>query len=141
LNEQTSDSSAAAAGAAPAETVAPAVPPAVPVELAPLDQRLGMVLAYLIGMTAQILGALVFWLVTKNDNDRPFVQDQAKEVLNFQLNVIVAAFVCGLLMFVIIGILLLPVVVIGAFVLTIIGAVKASKGESYRYPFIIRVIK
>jgi len=100
-----------------------------------------MVTAYLIGMTAQIVGALVFWLVTKNDNDRPFVQDQAREVLNFQLNVFVAAFICGLLMIVIIGFLLLPVVLIGAFVLTIIGAAKASKGESYRYPFIIRVIK
>jgi len=136
LNEQTSDSSAA-----PGETVAPAVPPAAPAELAPLDQRLGMVLAYLIALTGQIVGALVFWLVTKNDNDRPFVQDQAREVLNFQLNVIVVAFVCGLLTIVLIGFLLLPVVLIGAVVLTFIGAAKASKGESYRYPFIIRVIK
>jgi len=135
LNEQTSDSSPA-----PAATTAPAAPSA-PAERAPLEQHLGMALAYIIGLAGNIVGALVFWLVTKNDNDRPFVQDQAKEVLNFYLNVFVAAFVCGLLTLVIIGALLLPIVMIGSFVLTIIGAVRASKGESYRYPFIIRLIK
>jgi len=131
LNEQTSDSSPA-----------PAAPPAPPAaERAPLDQHLGMVLAYIFGLAGNIIGALVYWLVTKNDNDRPFVQDQAREVFNFYLNVFVAAFICGLLTLVIIGALLLPIVMIGSVVLTIIGATKASKGESYRYPFIIRVIK
>ena len=41
----------------------------------------------------------------------------------------------------IIGIVLLPLVIIGAAVLAIIAAVKSYNGELYRYPVNIRFIK
>lgn len=43
-------------------------------------------------------------------------------------------------MIVLIGFLLLPVVAIGAFVLQIMAAIAASRGEWYRYPINIRII-
>lgn len=86
-----------------------------------------------------IIGPLVVWLIKKDE--MPFVDDQGKESLNFQITVIIAVFVCFLLMFILIGFLLLPIVGIAALVLIILAAVKANQGEAYRYPFALRLIK
>jgi uncharacterized protein len=86
-----------------------------------------------------LIGPLVVWQVKKNE--MPFVDDQGKEALNFQITVALAVLVCFLLMVVLIGFLLLPLVGIAALVFTIIGALKANAGERYRYPFAIRLIK
>lgn len=80
-----------------------------------------------------LIGPLVVWQIKKAD--MPFVDDQGKEAVNFQITVSIAVLVSVLLMVVLIGMLLLPVVVLGALVLTVIGAVKANTGERYRYPF------
>ncbi len=84
-----------------------------------------------------IIGPLIVWQVKK---DMPFVEDQGKEALNFQITVTLAAIVCFILMFVFIGVLLLPVVGIAALVLTIIAGIKANGGEEYRYPLTLRLI-
>lgn len=86
-----------------------------------------------------LLGPLIVWQIKKND--MPFVVDQGKEALNFQITVIIAVFVCLLLMVIVIGALLLPVVGIAALVFTVIAAIKANNGERYRYPFALRLIK
>jgi len=109
--------------------------------LAPQEQRTGMMLAHLLGLFFGVLGTLIYWLVNKDKNDAPFVQDQAKEALNFQLNVMIAAIISWVLIFVLIGMLLLPLVVLGSLILAILGTIKANNGESYRYPLIIRLIK
>jgi len=121
---------------------------------APREQRGGMVLAHLLGLLmifgllTGTIAALVYWLITKDDNSKPFVQDQAKEALNFQLNVL---FVCVIwfmvsLVFTVIligllGFVLLPLVILVALVFSIVGAVKANDGELYRYPLIYRFIQ
>ncbi|MDQ8193459.1 DUF4870 domain-containing protein [Coraliomargarita sp. SDUM461004] len=86
-----------------------------------------------------ILGPLVIWLV-KKDQD-PFVDATGKEVLNFQITATIYGIICGLLVFVVIGLFLLPVLIIAVVVLTIIGALKANEGILYRYPFTIRFLK
>jgi uncharacterized Tic20 family protein len=86
-----------------------------------------------------ILGPLVIWLIKKDEI--PFVDDQGKEVLNFQISLTIYAFVAVPLCLLIIGFVLLGAIVIGGFVLTIIGAIRASNGERYRYPLAIRFIK
>jgi len=100
-----------------------------------------MMLAHLLGLLFGVLGSLIYWIINKDKNEIPFVQDQAQEVLNFQLNVFGAVIISGILMVIIIGIFLMPLVVLAALVLSIIGAIKANNGEVYRYPFIIRLIK
>lgn len=86
-----------------------------------------------------VLGPLIVWLVKKNES--AFVDQQGRESVNFQLNVIVWMIACVLLAFVFIGFLLLPLVGITALVFTIIAGVKASNGEGYKYPLpILRVI-
>lgn len=86
-----------------------------------------------------ILGPLIIWLIKKDT--MPFVDDQGKESMNFQITVVIAMICCIPLLFILIGFLLLPAVGIAALVFTIIAAVKANNGEHYRYPFALRLIK
>jgi uncharacterized Tic20 family protein len=94
------------------------------------------------------LGPLIVWLIKKDQ--MPFVNDQGKESLNFQLNIFVLGLLLGLvgiptvfftfgLAFLLIGPLALGLVVV-SIVMPIIAATKANAGEAYRYPHIIRVI-
>jgi uncharacterized Tic20 family protein len=86
-----------------------------------------------------LVGPLVVWLVKKNDD--PFIDEQGKEAVNFQITMFIAAFVSAILMFVFIGIILLIGVGLLMIIFPVIGAIKASEGVHYRYPVSIRFIK
>ncbi len=86
-----------------------------------------------------LLGPLIVWQI-KRELD-PFVDDQGREALNFHITVAIAALVCMLLAVVVIGFLLLPLLGLGALVLTIIAGIKANEGQTYRYPFCWRLLK
>jgi uncharacterized Tic20 family protein len=86
-----------------------------------------------------IVGPLVVWLMKKNES--ALVDDQGKEALNFQISVTIYAFICGILIFVLIGLPLLIALVIFDLVVTIMACIKASAGEYYRYPLSIRMIR
>ena len=86
-----------------------------------------------------LLGPLICWLVKKNEY--PFVNDQGKESLNFQITVMIAILVCIPLMFICIGILLAIAIGIASVVFVIIAAIKANDGQAYRYPWTLRLIK
>jgi uncharacterized protein len=98
-----------------------------------------LALSGLIIPLGNVLGPLVIWLM-KKDSD-PYVDEQGKESVNFQISVAIYMFVSLLLMMIVIGFFLIFVVAIGSLVLTIIGAIKASKGEPWRYPLTLRLIK
>jgi len=85
-----------------------------------------------------LIGPLIVWQIKKDT--MPFVADQAKEALNFQITVSIAVVVCVILFVLLIGMLLLPIVAIAALILTIVAAVKANNGETYRYPFTLRLV-
>lgn len=95
---------------------------------------LGVVLPF-----GNLLGPLILWQV-KKDVD-PFIDQQGKEALNFQITVTLAGLLCMLLMLVLIGFVLLPLVGLVALVLTIIAGIKANEGQAYRYPFTWRPVK
>ena len=86
-----------------------------------------------------IIGPLVVWLIKKDE--MPFVDDQGKESLNFQITLLIAFIISGILTVVLIGFLLMFVLAIYAIVMIIIAAMKANEGESYRYPYTFRFIK
>jgi uncharacterized Tic20 family protein len=87
---------------------------------------------------ANIIAPLVVWLLKREES--PFIDDQGKEALNFQITMMLYVFVAAILTFVLIGLLLLPILFIGGLVLTIMAAVKASDGIPYRYPYILRLL-
>lgn len=97
-------------------------------------------LAMFIGVPfGNVFGPLIFWLIKKNES--PFIDDQGKEALNFQLSVTLYVIISVVLIFVLIGIVLLVIIGIVNIILIIIAAVKASNGETYRYPLNIRFIR
>lgn len=96
-------------------------------------------LSALIIPLGNVLGPLIIWMMKKQE--MPFVEDQGKEALNFQITVFIAIIICIPLMFILIGFLLFAIVGIGSLVLTIMAAMKANAGERYRYPFAFRLIK
>ena len=75
----------------------------------------------------------------KRDED-PFVAYHAREALNFQISFIIYVIGSIVLMFVLIGLILLPVVLIFALVVMIIAGIKAANGEFYRYPLTLRFV-
>ncbi|PSG98204.1 DUF4870 domain-containing protein [Thermoplasmatales archaeon SW_10_69_26] len=95
-----------------------------------------------------ILGPLVVWLVKREDH--PFVADQARESLNFQISVLIYTIVGGLAALILtiatVGLGLIAIVpiaivfAIGVFLLPIVAAIKASEGRRYRYPLTLRLV-
>lgn len=85
------------------------------------------------------LGPLVLWLIKRDTH--PFIDEQGKEALNFQLTMLIAFIVSGIMVLVLIGFILLFACMIYSIVMTIIAGIAASKGEHYCYPICIRFIK
>lgn len=102
------------------------------------DCNLAM-LAHLLGIFTSFVGALIVWLVKKNDS--PFVAQEGAEALNFQITIAIGWLVATILSTILIGFLLYPVLLIGNLVLCILAAVSASKGQGYRYPFTLRLVR
>jgi uncharacterized Tic20 family protein len=101
--------------------------------------HLGGLGIYLIPGIGHILGPLVIWLLKKDQY--PFVDDQGKEALNFQISMTLYLLVSGISILACVGFVLFPAVLLADLVLMIIAATKTSKGEAYRYPLTIRLIQ
>ena len=86
-----------------------------------------------------IIGPLVFWLIKKDT--MPFVREHGKEALNFNITVLIALAVSGVLTVILIGFAMLAVVAVFHIVFTIIAAMRANRGELYTYPLTIRFLK
>jgi len=97
------------------------------------------------GSIGTFIGPLIIWLVKKDT--MPFVDDQGKEALNFNITVGLIFLALLLLSIVTLGIgliIAIPgwiIVGIAWLVLTIIAAIKANEGVAYRYPLTLRLIK
>ena len=74
-------------------------------------------------------------------NDSAFVRHHAVESLNFQINALFYTVVFSLLIFVGIGLILLPIYALFYLVCVITGAVRASSGQEYRYPLTVRFVR
>ena len=85
------------------------------------------------------LGPLIIMLTKGNES--PWVRRNAVESLNFQLSTLAYGLVSLALCFVLIGFVLLPIVGVVWLACTIIGSVKAARGEEYRYPVTVRLVR
>ena len=130
--------------AASGPTPTPPPPPAEPV-----DEKQSRMWAMLCHLTAlvmfigvplgNIIGPLVIWLLKKNEF--PFVDQNGKEALNFQISITIYAAVAFLLCLVFIGFFLLIALGIFDLVMIIVASIKTNDGEAFRYPVTIRFIK
>jgi uncharacterized Tic20 family protein len=85
-----------------------------------------------------VLVPLAIWLWKRHES--AFLDEHGREALNFQISVTIYAIVAGVLAFVLVGFLLLAALAVFQFVLMVIASVRASQGESYRYPFTLRLV-
>ena len=84
----------------------------------------------------------VIIMATKG-NESQFIKDQSTEALNFQLTMLIGYAIATVLAIVTCGIgaVLFFVPWILGMVFGVIGGMAANKGEWYRYPFNIRMVK
>lgn len=121
----------------------PAQPPGVPPVVISDDDRMLAMLCHLLAIFTGFVGPLILWIVKKDSS--PFVAHHGREALNFQITLLLVMTCLGaatfILMFVLIGLALVPVLIIVpilALVAEIIAAVAAQKGDWFRYPCCIR---
>lgn len=108
------------------------------------DQNLAVIihLSLLLGIIVPFVGyaaTLLLWLFKKDGSE--YINAQGKEAVNFMLNIIIVGTAAMLLCVMLIGFLLMIPLVIFAFILPVIAALKTSKGQLYTYPWVYRLIK
>ena len=106
------------------------------------DARTWAMICHLIAFSGYVvpfgnlLGPLIVWAIKKDEH--PFINDQGKEAINFQLTITIVIIVSLILTLLLIGFLLLAIVCVYSIVMIVIAAIKANEGETYRYPYTIR---
>ena len=128
----------------PDSSWSPAHKPTRPHQVVVADERNWSVAAHLgtfvtawfaLGLVAPLVVLLV------KGGSSPFIRRHAVESLNFQINALVYTVVFGLLTFVLIGFVLLPLLyAVFYLVCVVLATIRASQGEDFRYPFTVRVI-
>jgi uncharacterized Tic20 family protein len=107
----------------------------------PLDSNEKMLATF--SHLGSVIGGFVLPLVlylTQKDKSK-FVEEHAKEALNFQISLIIAYVVGGILAIIIIGFFVIIAAALCGLIFGIMGALKANEGQPYKYPFNIRFIK
>ncbi len=116
-------------------------PPPAPSGAASQEDKTLALLTHLSGIILCFIVPLIVWLTHKDKPDRGWLNDQAKEALNFQITMLIAYLICKVLILLLIGFLLLPIVWIVNLIFCILAGIKANEGVAYRYPFALRLIK
>lgn len=102
------------------------------------EERNWALAAHLSTIVIQFIGPLLVMLIQGPKS--PFVRAHAVEALNFNISITIYFVISLVAMLVVVGLIMLPIVLIGWFVCTILATIAASKGEAYRYPFTIRLV-
>ena len=116
-----------------------------PQPMGPQDEKLWSTLIHLSPLLASFiglpfLGPLIGYLVLRDRG--PFIRWHTAQALNFQLTVLIAYLVSGVLVLVFfIGLLLLAAVWIASIVFMIMAAIAANRGEYYQYPWTITFVR
>jgi uncharacterized Tic20 family protein len=122
--------------------------PPRPPQLDAQDERLWATLTHVIagglnlitgGLFAGLIGSIVTFVVFKDRG--PFIRQHTATTLNFQITLIIAEIVGGILTLVLIGWLILAAAWVLNIVFSIMGALAASRGENYTYPLAIPFVK
>lgn len=113
-------------------------PPTLPTPATSEEKNLGILMHVLSLFGFSLIGPLIVWLIKKDESS--FIRAQGAELLNFQLTMLIFAFVGLVLCLVVIGFFLLAALAVFTFVMTIIGLVKAIDGKIYKFPVAFKFI-
>jgi uncharacterized protein len=117
-----------------------APPPPAPAGSPSKDEKTWGLLAHLSGIFLGFVGPLIIWMIKKDE--MPFVNQEAKEALNFQITVAIGYAAARVLMPILhTHYLLYQAIGICNLVFCIMGAMKANEGAAYAYPFSLKLVK
>jgi uncharacterized Tic20 family protein len=106
--------------------------------------HLSALLVLILPTFGNVIGPLIVWLVKRDT--MPFVAQEGKEALNFQLTQTIILLGCAAITFLtcgigaFIGAPLALADVVFLIVMSVIAAIKANEGQAYRYPLTWRMI-
>jgi uncharacterized protein len=115
-----------------------------PAAMSPYDERLWATLAHVgsfvlawvaIGVVAPVIVLVLY------GNKSAYVRHHAVESINFQLTMLIAIAVSAFLLLVLIGFVLLPLVAVWYVIFVIVASVHANRGDWYRYPATLRLVR
>jgi hypothetical protein len=86
-----------------------------------------------------VIGPLAVWLTRRQRH--PFIDDAGREALNFGISIAIYGLVALVAALMLVGIPLLIAGVITWVVLASLAAIRASQGQSYRYPLTMRFVR
>lgn len=87
-----------------------------------------------------VLGPLIVWLLKRKESR--FIDEQGKRAVNFQLTILIIAFVIGLLSTIIRPLLPIAFMVgLAALIFAAMAGVSIYNGKDYRYPFSFTFMK
>lgn len=115
-------------------TTPPAVQP-----LSPSDERLWATLIHVGGIIFYFLSPLLGYIILRDRST--FVRENSRNALNFQLTMLIAYVAGTILTIVFIGILVIIAAAVVNIIFSILAAVAANKGETYKYPLSIAFVK
>ncbi len=95
------------------------------------------ILTHILGLIAWFIPALIIYLISEDK----YTKEHAKNALNWQISLVIYLVASFILIILIIGIFTLIAFSILNLVFSIIAAVKASEGISWKYPLAIPFIK
>ncbi|MDZ7731018.1 MAG: DUF4870 domain-containing protein [Natrialbaceae archaeon] len=95
-----------------------------------MDSHTLAALTHILGLTTWLIGPLVVLMVTENE----FVAANARRAIDWQLMMTVYLIVSALLILLIIGIVMLALLGVLNLIFCVVAAVKATEGETWRYP-------
>ena len=101
--------------------------------------HLAALATFVLPVAGNIIGPLIIYLIKKDEYE--FVNEQGKEVLNFQITWSIIFAISLMLILIGIGVLMLVGFGIAWLILVIVGAVAASNGQYYKYPLTIRFLQ
>lgn len=103
------------------------------------DDTTWVVLVHLSAFVLSIIGPIVVMLTRGKES--PWVRGHAVEALNAHISYFIYFIISLLLIFILVGILTTIALVGCGIVFPILAAVRAGRGEIYRYPLIFRLVK
>lgn len=121
-------------------------PYARPGAMSPSEERTMGMLAHVIPLVAMVVSvgtlgfvaSLVLYFIYKDRG--PFVRENAVNSLNLQITTGIVLLISIPLMLVLVGFLTFLAALVAAFVLHLIGAMKANRGEWWRPPLTLRLV-
>ena len=104
-----------------------------------VDHTQWLALLHLSGLFIMIFPPLILYIWKKPEI--PEMQSHFKEVMNFQLSMLVYLLGATILIMAVIGLLILPLLGLFSTAIIILNTIKVMNGDPYKYPLIIKFLK